>query len=105
LYDLKWCPGNELFASTDSHGYLTLYGYQNTSKYENTPTEQFFHTDYRLLSRDKFNRTIDKKTGIEPHLLPPSILINSINVPHKFEYQKMVKGWFGFKLILSNKMI
>jgi len=92
LYDLKWSPNQEMFASTDSHGYLTLYGYKNTSQYENTPTEQFFHTDYRPLSRDKYNRTIDKKTGIELHLLPPSILINSVNVPHKIEFQRLVKG-------------
>ena len=92
LYDLKWSPNQDMFASTDSHGYLTLYGYGSASKYQNTPGEQFFHTDYRPLNRDKFNRIVDKKTGVEAHLLPPSVLINSINVPHTFEYQKLVKG-------------
>ena len=81
-----------MFASTDSHGYLTLYGFQDTKKYEHTPTEQFFHTDYRPLGRDKYLRTIDKKTGIESHLLAPAILVNAINVPHKFEYQKLTQG-------------
>lgn len=81
-----------MFAATDSHGYLILYGYENTDKYANTPTEQFFHTDYRPLSRDRYNRAIDKKTGIETHLLPPSILLSASSVPYKVEVQRLIQG-------------
>ena len=92
VYDLKWSPKLDMFAATDSHGHLSLFGYGSPVNYKNVPNDQFFHTDYHAIIKDRYNITLDKKSGIQPHLLPPPLLINSLNAPYELNYQRLVQG-------------
>ena len=110
ICDLKWSPLLDKFAATDSHGNFIVYGYESSTTtdvsacYNNVPSEQFFHYDYRPLVRNKHNQlTIDKKTGLAAHILPPAFLLkadtnmknnnNSIYfVPCELKYQRMIAG-------------
>ena len=40
------------------------------------PDEQFFHTDYRPLIRDRNHFVVDEQAQIPPHLLPPPYLVS-----------------------------
>jgi bromodomain and WD repeat domain-containing protein 1/3 len=66
-----------MFAATDSHGYLSLFGFGGDDNYKKVPNEQFFHTDYRSLMRDQNDYAIDEQTQHPPHLMPPSFLVNA----------------------------
>jgi hypothetical protein len=92
VYDLKWSPKLDMFAATDSHGHLSLFGYGSPENYKNVPNDQFFHTDYHAIIKDRYNVTLDKKSGVQPHLLPPPLLINSLNAPYELKYQRFVQG-------------
>jgi WD40 repeat protein len=92
LFDTKWSPTMDMFAATDSHGYLTLFGFGGSEKYQRVPNEQFFHTDYRPLMRDANGFVLDEQTHQSPHLMPPPFLIDAEGNPYSAEFQRLVPG-------------
>ena len=82
----------EMFAATDSHGYLTMLGFGNDELFKKTPNEQFFHTDYRPLMRDSNDFVVDEQTQQPPHLMPPPFLVNADGNPYGREFQRLVPG-------------
>ena len=50
--------------------------------------EQFFHTDYRPLMRDRNHYVVDEQTQLPPHLLPPPYLVNIDGHAHPACYQE-----------------
>jgi hypothetical protein len=70
-----------MLASTDSHGYLTIFGFGNDDKYKRIPNELFFHTDYRPLMRDSNEFVVDEQTQQPPHLMQPPFLVNADGIP------------------------
>ena len=81
-----------MFAATDSHGYLTMYGFGNGERYLRVPREQFFHSDYRPLMHDLNGFAVDEQTQQAPHLMPPPFLVNADGNPYPAEYQRLVPG-------------
>jgi bromodomain and WD repeat domain-containing protein 1/3 len=81
-----------MFAATDSHGYLTMYGFGNGERYLRVPREQFFHSDYRPLMHDLNGFAVDEQTQQAPHLMPPPFLVNADGNPYSAEYQRLVPG-------------
>ena len=49
--------------------------------------EQFFHTDYRPLMRDRNQYVVDEQTQLPPHLLPPPYLVDIDGNAHPACYQ------------------
>jgi hypothetical protein len=92
LFDVKWSPKYDKFAATDSHGYLTIFGFGSDEIYKRVPNEQFFHTDYRPLMRDQDEFVVDEQTQQPPHLMPPPFLVNADGNPYCAEYQRLVPG-------------
>lgn len=92
MFDAKWSPAMDMFAATDSHGYLTMLGFGNDDVFKKTPNEQFFHTDYRPLMRDSNDFVVDEQTQQPPHLMPPPFLVNADGNPYGREYQRLVPG-------------
>ena len=92
LFDAKWSPLSDLFAATDSHGHLSLFGFGGDDNYKKVPNEQFFHTDYRPLMRDQNDYVVDEQTQMPPHLMPPAFLVNADGHPYPIEYQRLVPG-------------
>ncbi len=92
VFDAKWSPLLDMFAITDSHGYLTIFGFGSDDNYKKTQVEQFFHTDYRPLMRDANDYVIDEQTGQPPHLMPPPFLVNADGNPYGIEIQRLVPG-------------
>lgn len=50
--------------------------------------EQFFHTDYRPLMRDRNQYVVDEQTQLPPHLLPPPYLVDIDGHAHPACYQE-----------------
>ena len=50
--------------------------------------EQFFHTDYRPLMRDRNHYVVDEQTQLPPHLLPPPYLVDIDGHAHPACYQE-----------------
>lgn len=92
LFDTKWSPLYDMFASTDSHGYLTIFGFGSDDNYKKLPNEQFFHTDYRPLARDSNDYVVDEQTQQAPHLMPPPFLVNADGHPYPVDLQRLVPG-------------
>ena len=81
-----------MLASTDSHGYLTIFGFGSDDKYKRIPNELFFHTDYRPLIRDSNEFVVDEQTQQPPHLMQPPFLVNADGNPYDLEFQRLVPG-------------
>ena len=81
-----------MLASTDSHGYLTIFGFGSDAKYKRIPNELFFHTDYRPLIRDSNEFVVDEQTQQPPHLMQPPFLVNAEGNPYDLEFQRLVPG-------------
>ncbi|XP_011188273.2 bromodomain and WD repeat-containing protein 3 [Zeugodacus cucurbitae] len=93
VFDAKWSPDGTMFAATDSHGHLLIYGLGiGPDKYKILPNELFFHTDYRPLMRDASQYVVDEQTQVMPHLMPPPFLVNSEGNPYPVQYQRFVPG-------------
>ncbi len=92
LFDTKWSPTSDMIAATDSHGYLTIFGFGNDDNYKCVPNEQFFHTDYRPLMRDSNDFVVDEQTQQPVHLMQPPFLVNADGNPYDLEYQRLVPG-------------
>ncbi len=92
MFDTKWSPNTDMIAATDSHGYLTIFGFGNDDNYRRIPNEQFFHTDYRPLMRDTSDFVVDEQTQQPPHLMPPPFLVTADGNPYDLEYQRLVPG-------------
>lgn len=96
IFDTKWSPSLNQFAATDSHGFLTLYGFGHEeaqfSRFARTPAEQFFHTDYRPLMRDQNGFVLDEQTQQLPHLMPPPFLVDADGNPYPAQLQRLVPG-------------
>lgn len=92
LFDTKWSPSNDMLAATDSHGYLTIFGFGSDETYKHVPNEQFFHTDYRPLMRDSNDFVVDEQTQQPVHLMQPPFLVNADGNPYELEYQRLVPG-------------
>ena len=89
-----------MLAATDSHGFLTLYGFgsgsgEDAARYRRAPREQFFHTDYRPLMRDQNGYALDEQTQQAPHLMPPAFLVDADGNPYPAEVQRLVPGREG----------
>ena len=80
-----------MIASTDSHGQLALFGFGDNDSYRNTPIQQFFHTDYMRLTRER-NTIIDERTKLPPHFMPYPFLTNVNGLPHSLDIQKKLTG-------------
>ena len=52
------------------------------------PEEQFFHTDYRPLMRDRNHFVVDEQSQRPPHLLPPPYLVNIDGHAHPARHQE-----------------
>lgn len=52
------------------------------------PKEQFFHTDYHPLMRDRNHYVVDEQTQLPPHLLPPPYLVDIDGHAHPACYQE-----------------
>ena len=81
-----------MFAATDSHGYLSMYGFGGDEHFKRVPREQFFHSDYRPLMHDMNGFAVDEQTQQAPHLMPPPFLVNADGNPYSAEYQRLVPG-------------
>ena len=81
-----------MFAATDSHGYLTIYGFGNDDNYKRIPRELFFHTDYRPLMHDTNGYAIDEQTQQLPHLMQPPFIVDADGNPYSAELQRLVPG-------------
>jgi len=92
IFDCKFSPDGQMFASTDSHGHLTIYGFGSKERYERVPVDVFFHTDYRPLIRDANHYVIDEQTQCAPHLMPPPFLVDIDGNPYPPSFQRLVPG-------------
>ncbi|XP_035213977.1 PH-interacting protein-like isoform X2 [Stegodyphus dumicola] len=92
VFDCKFSPDGFMFASTDSHGHLSIFGFGSNDRYKKVPEEQFFHTDYRPLIRDIHHHVLDEQTQMAPHLLPPPFLVDIDGNPYPPNLQRLVPG-------------
>lgn len=92
VFDCKFSPDGLLFASTDSHGHISVFGYGSSDPYKKVPDEQFFHTDYRPLIRDAQQHVLDEQTQCAPHLMPPPFLVDIDGNPYPPALQRLVPG-------------
>ncbi|RWS17105.1 bromodomain and WD repeat-containing protein 3-like protein [Dinothrombium tinctorium] len=92
IFDCKFSPDGQFFASTDSHGHITIYGFGSNERYKKVPKEVFFHTDYRPLIRDAHHYVIDEQTQCAPHLMPPPFLVDIDGNPYEPIIQRLVPG-------------
>ncbi|KAG8189872.1 hypothetical protein JTE90_023378 [Oedothorax gibbosus] len=92
VFDCKFSPDGLSFASTDSHGHLSIFGFGSVDRYKKVPEEQFFHTDYRPLIRDIHHHVLDEQTQTAPHLLPPPFLVDIDGNPYPPNFQRLVPG-------------
>lgn len=92
VFDCKFSPDGQLFASTDSHGHISIFGYGSGEPYKKVPDEQFFHTDYRPLIRDAQQHVLDEQTQCAPHLMPPPFLVDIDGNPYPPALQRLVPG-------------
>uniref|UniRef100_A0A1X7SPL1 Uncharacterized protein n=1 Tax=Amphimedon queenslandica TaxID=400682 RepID=A0A1X7SPL1_AMPQE len=90
IFDCKWSPDGLTVAAADIFGYLTIFGFGSSTPYEQHPEEQFFHTDYRPLMRDRNNYVVDEQTQLPPHLLPPPYLVDIDGHPYPVKYQESI---------------
>lgn len=93
IYDVKFSPDGLMIAATDSHGYLSLYGFGSAESYKDLPEQMFFNTDYRALIRDMRNFVLDEQTHIAPHLMPRPTLVDMNGDPHPERYQRLVPDY------------
>lgn len=92
VFDCKFSPDGLLFASTDSHGHISIFGYGCSDPYRKVPDEQFFHTDYRPVIRDANQHVLDEQTQLAPHLMPPPFLVDIDGNPYPPALQRLVPG-------------
>lgn len=94
VFDAKWSPCGSRVAATDSHGHLLLLGLgRGHHLLRSLPTELFFHTDYRPVSRSgSSGLPIDELSGRPPHLLPPPFLVDMEGSPLAGRWQRLVPG-------------
>ncbi|CAB4032206.1 PH-interacting -like, partial [Paramuricea clavata] len=92
VFDCKFSPDGQRFATTDSHGHLAIYGFGSSEPYQKVPGEQFFHSDYRPVMRDINNHVLDEQTQTAPHLMPPPFLVDVDGNPHPVFYQRLIPG-------------
>ncbi|RNA15427.1 PH-interacting, partial [Brachionus plicatilis] len=92
LFDTKWSCTSDMFASTDSHGNLTIFSFGVADHYKKVPDQLFFHTDYRPLMRDLNGFVLDEQTQAPPHLMPPPFLVDADGNPYDSQLQRLVPG-------------
>lgn len=93
VFDAKWSPDGTMIAATDSHGHILMFGFgSGHARLKQLPTELFFHTDYRPLTRDSDFHVLDEQTEQMPHLMPPPFLVDVDGNPHPPELQRLVPG-------------
>ncbi|EEC15316.1 WD-repeat protein, putative, partial [Ixodes scapularis] len=93
VFDCKFSPDGLLFASTDSHGHISVFGYGSSDPYKKASQSlQFFHTDYRPLIRDAQQHVLDEQTQCAPHLMPPPFLVDIDGNPYPPALQRLVPG-------------
>ncbi|PIK36390.1 putative bromodomain and WD repeat-containing protein 3, partial [Apostichopus japonicus] len=92
VFDCMFSRNGDGIAMTDSHGFLSIFGYGSGEQFRKVPTEQYFHTDYRPLVRDANNFVLDEQTQQAPHLMPPPFLVDIDGNPHPKELQRLVPG-------------
>ena len=49
ITSISWSPKSNMFVAAFSNGYIKVYGSDPQASCKQTPTEQFFSTDYRNL--------------------------------------------------------
>ncbi|XP_013776730.1 bromodomain and WD repeat-containing protein 3-like [Limulus polyphemus] len=92
VFDCKFSFDGLMFASTDSHGHISIFGLGSNERYKKVPEEQFFHTDYRPLIRDSNQHVLDEQTQCAPHLMPPPFLVDIDGNPYPPHLQRLVPG-------------
>ncbi|XP_076372727.1 bromodomain and WD repeat-containing protein 3-like isoform X2 [Tachypleus tridentatus] len=92
VFDCKFSSDGFMFASTDSHGHISIFGLGSNERYKKVPEEQFFHTDYRPLIRDANQHVLDEQTQCAPHLMPPPFLVDIDGNPYPPHLQRLVPG-------------
>ena len=111
IFDCRFSPDGSLCAAADGSGYLTLLGLDSSTPYQQVrregggeredrnctfgvfltsqpPEEQFFHTDYRPLMRDRNHFVVDEQSQRPPHLLPPPYLVDMDGHAHPARHQE-----------------
>lgn len=89
IYDLKISPDGNMIVTTDSYGYLSLYGNGGKEPYSQIPDQLFFNTDYRPLIRDMRNFVFDEDTQLAPHLMANELVDMNGN-PYPRSLQRLV---------------
>ena len=81
------------YIHTYIHAYVHTY-IQPIHTYIHTyiqhPHDQFFHTDYRPLMRDRNHFVVDEQSQLSPHLLPPPYLVDIDGHAHPDRYQEAI---------------
>ena len=95
ICNAKWSPKNaELFASSDSNGHLSIFGFGRSipESYSSTPSQLFFHTDYDPLCKckDHVNTIVDKRTKTAPNFMPYGYLTDCMLNPLPLKAQRLV---------------
>ncbi|GLV31866.1 BRWD3 [Carabus blaptoides fortunei] len=93
VFDAKWSPDGTMFAATDSHGHILMFGFgTGHDRLKILPKELFFHTDYRPLVRDTNHWVLDEQTQTAPNLMPPPFLVDVDGNPYPPSLQRLVPG-------------
>lgn len=71
-------------------GYRSFNTTRFLSQFGQHPQEQFFHTDYRPLMRDRNHFVVDEQSQLPPHLLPPPYLVDIDGHAHPARYQEAI---------------
>lgn len=90
IYDVKFSPDGTKIATTDSHGYLAIYGMGPENLYKDIPDQMFFSIDYRPVIRDVRHFVMDEQTHIVPHLMPRPTLVDMNGNPYSRDMQYLV---------------
>lgn len=93
IYDIKFSPDGNTLATTDSHGYLTLYGIGGSDLYQKVPDQMFFSTDYGQLITDIQHFVMDEATHMPPHLMPKPQLVDMNGCPYPRALQSLVTDY------------
>ncbi|EFA78752.1 bromodomain-containing protein [Heterostelium album PN500] len=90
ISDGCFSPDGMQFGVTTTFGkwYLFELGGESaltSGRIENTPCEQFFHTDYQPVVRDIHGNVLDELTQTPPHMMPQPTLINYQGAAYSYQ--------------------
>lgn len=69
-----------------------MFGFGENDSYQNTPIQQFYHTDYMRITRERNTLPVDERTKLPPHFMPYPFLTHLNGLPHDLEIQRKIVG-------------